>query len=483
MKRDGDRQLEIMRKRKGAGGLVKHAISVILAEVAENKSPAEQYDTAKGEVERVHEILETMLAMTEAFCSLQQEIKAFVPEDEVFQGRCASDGEQEDVARLSHYLIHCQYFSVVRLERETATMHPLLVIGPSAEDKEQWHQRLEGESLLALLGDDVALLEHLSAGNMLSLDVPAPQEDTRYDRCLIVPVRAEQRLEGLLLLLPSFREEAEGEELHPYLLQVVTRMASLMIAFQQAIHERDQVLVMLNDVYAELERLNTIKSDFVAMMNNEFRSTVLSIQEASKAISDQDVGLTDAREFALDIYTDAQRLLHLIADQLEFSWLATGRKRLQQNWLDLNAIIVDVVNRLRLTTRHLIRLQLARALPVLMGDQKKLAGVIAHLLKDAMQYSPDGGEIYVSSVVEGHFVHICIRDQGAGVSSDELEQLFADHPRSDGEAVMQPLQSLLTMREIVQMHGGMIWAESSPGMGSAFHFTIPFIERNWRENR
>jgi two-component system, OmpR family, sensor histidine kinase VicK len=214
------------------------------------------------------------------------------------------------------------------------------------------------------------------------------------------------------------------------------------------------------------------------MMNNEFRSTVLSIQEASKAIRDQGAGLADAREFALDIYADAQRLLHLIADQLESSWLATGRKRLQLSWLDLNAIIVDVVNHLRLTTHHLIRLQLARALPVLMGDQKKLASVISHLLKDAMQYSPDGGEIYVSSVVEGHVVHICIRDQGAGVSSAELEQLFADRPRSDGETVRQPLQSLPTVREIVQMHGGTIWAESSPGVGSAIHFTIPFIERN-----
>jgi hypothetical protein len=174
MRREGDRQLEIMRKRRGAGGLVKHAISVILAEVAENKPAVEQHDPARVEVERIHEILETMLAMSEAFCSLQQEIKTFVPEEEFMQGKRALDGEAEDVARLSHYLIHCQYFSVVRLERETATMHPLLVIGPSAEDKEQWHQRLDGESLLALLGDDVALLEHLSAGNMLSLDVRTP---------------------------------------------------------------------------------------------------------------------------------------------------------------------------------------------------------------------------------------------------------------------------------------------------------------------
>ncbi len=483
MRREGDRSVEILHKRKGAGDLVKHAISVILAEVAENKPAEEQYDPAQGERERIHEVLETMLAMSEAFCSLQQEIKMFVPENEVLQGKRALDGEPEEAARLSHYLINCRYFSVVRLERGTAIMHPLLVIGPSVEDKEQWHQRLEGESLLALLGDDVALLEHLSAGNMLSLDVPAPQEETRYDRCLIVPVRAEQRLEGLLLLLPSFQNEAEREELHPYLLQVVTRMASLMIAFQQVIHERDQALVMLNDVYAELERLNAIKSDFVTMMNNEFRSTVLSIQETSKAIRDHGAGLTDAREFALDIYADAQRLLHLIADQLEFSWLATGRKRLQQSWLDLNALLVDVVNRLRLTTHHLIRLQLARALPVLMGDRKKLIGVISHLLKHAVQYSPDGGEIYVSSVVEGHLVHISIRNHGAGILASELEQLFTDRPRSDGEAVKQPIQELPTVREIVQMHGGAIWAESAPGAGSIFHFTIPFIERNWRENR
>jgi signal transduction histidine kinase len=168
----------------------------------------------------------------------------------------------------------------------------------------------------------------------------------------------------------------------------------------------------------------------------------------------------------------------MIADQLALSRLETGHQRLQQGWLNLNAIIADVVNRLRPTTHHLIRLQLARALPILIGDHEKLTYVVSHLLKNAIQYSPDGGEISVSSVVEGHMVHIYVRDQGVGIPVFELERIFADRTRTDVEALERRTQGLLTIREIVQMHRGEIWAESSVGAGSIFHFTIPFTEHS-----
>src|SRR5207302_152505 len=144
-----------------------------------------------------------------------------------------------------------------------------------------------------------------------------------------------------------------------------------------------------------------------------------------------------------------QRLLHMIAAQLECNGLTTEHKRLQQGWLNLNAIITDAVKRLRLTANHLVRLQLARALPILMGDHEKLTYVVAHLLKNAVQYSPDGGEIRVCSLVEGHMIHIYIRDQGIGIPAFALEKIFADRVCLDAEPHVLPLQGLPTAREIV----------------------------------
>src|SRR5581483_8311813 len=123
-------------------------------------------------------------------------------------------------------------------------------------------------------------------------------------------------------------------------------------------------------------------------------------------------------------------------------------------------LITDVVNGFRPTTHHLIRLRLTRALPILRGDHEKLTYAISHLLKNAVQYSPDGGEICVSSMVEDHMVHVCIRDQGVGIPAFVLEKIFVDRARPDAERLTLPLQGLPTVREIVQMHGGDIWVES-----------------------
>jgi signal transduction histidine kinase len=428
------------------------------------------------EMKCLRETLETIQAMS-AFHLAGENDPPALPALSYGGSRQAGD---DKAISSSRYLMGCQYFIVVRLEGEAVIMRPLFVWGPSIEQKARWLQYLDGQSLQTFLCDPTRL-EQLMTGNMLSRDLPLPPEagsDFHISGpCIVVPVLAEQNLVGLLLFHYPLYGATRGEH-YQDLLPIVTKMASLMIACQNVTHERDQALVALKDAHAELERVNAIKSDFVAMMNNEFRSALLTIQGTSATIRDSDLRLAEAREFAVDIYADAQHMLHMIADQLALSCLETGRQRLQQGWLNLNTIITDVVNLLRPTTHHLIRLQLARALPILMGDHEKLTSIVSHLLKNAVQFSPDGGEICVSSMVEGHMVHICVRDQGVGIPAFELEKIFADQTRSEIEALEQRSQGLSAIREIVQMHGGELWAESSLGTGSAFHFTIPFTDHH-----
>lgn len=254
----------------------------------------------------------------------------------------------------------------------------------------------------------------------------------------------------------------------------VTRMASLMIACQKAVHERDQALTALDDAYMELERLHAFKSDVIAMMNNEFRSALFAIQSACETIRDNDLDSADVREFALDIHADAQYLLRMIADQLETGSSAAGSKTLHLEWLNLNAIIAGVVNRLRSIAYQPIRLQLARALPILLGDREQLRYVISHLLKTSIQCSPADGEIRVSSVVDGRMVHVCMRNQGLRVPAFALEEVYADGACPNTEKLIGPLQAMPSVREIVLMHEGEIWVENELITGSTIHFAIPF---------
>jgi two-component system sensor histidine kinase VicK len=96
-----------------------------------------------------------------------------------------------------------------------------------------------------------------------------------------------------------------------------------------------------------------------------------------------------------------------------------------------------------------------------------------------VKYSPDGGEIVINSVVEGNMVHVSIRDAGLGIAPADLERIFERYARA-GSGTSRFIEGtglgLPIVREIVQMHGGQVWAESLQGKGSVFHFTIPFTE-------
>jgi signal transduction histidine kinase len=101
---------------------------------------------------------------------------------------------------------------------------------------------------------------------------------------------------------------------------------------------------------------------------------------------------------------------------------------------------------------------------------------MANLLNNAVKYSPDGGEIVVSTRLEGDSVHITIRDHGIGIPSGALETIFERYGRVESIATRQIKGTglgLPIVRQIVQLHGGEVWAESSVGEGSVFHVRLP----------
>jgi two-component system sensor histidine kinase VicK len=146
--------------------------------------------------------------------------------------------------------------------------------------------------------------------------------------------------------------------------------------------------------------------------------------------------------------------------------------------LAFNQLLKEVVQRVRLTaSTHTFLLHPDPALPEIEGDRDKLIQVIMNLLTNAVKYAPEGGEITVTSYAEEQGIHLCIEDQGMGIPEDSLEKIFTPYHRVNG-ARTQYIQGtglgLPIVRQIAQMHGGWVWAESIVGKGSTFHVTLPF---------
>jgi signal transduction histidine kinase len=101
---------------------------------------------------------------------------------------------------------------------------------------------------------------------------------------------------------------------------------------------------------------------------------------------------------------------------------------------------------------------------------------MTNLLSNAIKYSPEGGEVAVTSRSSAGQVEISVRDHGIGIPPDFVDRLFGRYERYENEATSKIVGTglgLAITRRIVEMHGGRIWVESTVGSGSEFHVTIP----------
>jgi signal transduction histidine kinase len=231
------------------------------------------------------------------------------------------------------------------------------------------------------------------------------------------------------------------------------------------------------DAVAELERLSRAKSDFVSIVSHEFRTPLTGIQGFSEIMQGEDLTMEEMREYAGDINKDAHRLNRMITEMLDLDKMESGRMLIHREPVDLNAIVSDVVDRVRPNApQHPVSLRLDPSIGEMSGDRDKLTQVMANLLNNAVKYSPNGGEIVVTTRVEGNAAHVAVRDHGIGIAEAALETIFERYGRVESLAtrhIQGTGLGLPIVRQIVQLHGGTVWAESTVGEGSVFHVRLP----------
>jgi PAS domain S-box-containing protein len=250
----------------------------------------------------------------------------------------------------------------------------------------------------------------------------------------------------------------------------------------------DYYLVMLEDVSARraaeavaaanlevLQRLNKVKSQFLTKVSHEFRTALVGIQGFSEFIREADtLEVSEVKEFATDIYEDAQRLNKTLDDMLEIDRSEGGQTELQLVEVDIALLVSEAVVAAQIgTVRHIINTDL-ETLPMVKADADLLSQVITSLIGRAIDYSPDGAPILVTTRVTGAQVQITVRDRGRGSASDLEAQLLGhgdlsvsrDHVRTLASNVGLPLA-----RQIIEMHGGRMWFDV--GAETVLSFSLP----------
>jgi two-component system phosphate regulon sensor histidine kinase PhoR len=230
-----------------------------------------------------------------------------------------------------------------------------------------------------------------------------------------------------------------------------------------------------------LRRLETVRREFVANVSHELRTPLASIRAVVEtleagAIDDPDVSV----EFLGRIVGEVDRLAALVDDLLDLARIESGRVHLHLEPLDPRTLLTGAAERLRPQierARLNLEIDIPAGLPPVLADRARIEQVVLNLVHNAIKFTPPDGTITVKAERAGQMLITSIIDTGSGIPEAELSRLFerfykADKARrSDGTGL-----GLAITKHIVQAHDGEVTAESEPGHGSIFSFTLPCAE-------
>jgi PAS domain S-box-containing protein len=228
---------------------------------------------------------------------------------------------------------------------------------------------------------------------------------------------------------------------------------------------------------AEVARL---KSDFVSIVSHELRTPLTSIKGYLDLLVMGASGkFTKQQQSFLEIArSNAERLHQLVNDLLDMSRIESGKVELDIQVVSVPEVVSQVASSLQkeFERRNLtLALEIAPDLPEVFGDPGRIAQILTNLLGNACKYTKAGGATVRARVVR-RALQIDVLDTGVGISHEDQPRLFNRFFRADDTAVRQQPGTGLGLniaKSLVDMHGGSIWAESEPGVGSTFSFTLP----------
>ncbi len=225
-------------------------------------------------------------------------------------------------------------------------------------------------------------------------------------------------------------------------------------------------------------RLETVRRDFVSNVSHELRTPLASLKALTETL--QTGALDDpvaAKRFLKQMEIEIDNLTQMVQEFLDLSRIESGRVTFNRQPVDPRSLIEQAVERMALQAERsglTIGMEDRGPVPAVNADAERIESVLTNLLHNAIKFTPPGGKISVSAYQKENDVVFSIRDTGVGIKPEDLSRIFerfykADQSRSGGGTGL----GLSIARHTVEAHGGKIWAESTPGQGSVFYFSLP----------
>jgi PAS domain S-box-containing protein len=258
---------------------------------------------------------------------------------------------------------------------------------------------------------------------------------------------------------------------------------------------RQKEMAELKSAAEKAEIANRAKSEFLANMSHELRTPLNHIIGFTELVSSGIAGDLNAeqKDYLNDVTQSGHHLLSLVNDILDLAKVESGKLKLELADVDIRDLLENSLVMIKeKAMKHGIRLsaEINGVPDGIRADERKLKQIVYNLLSNAVKFTPDGGRIslaakacsgdpgdlHLHGVDPGRFIEISVSDNGIGLRPEDLERVFQPfeqaaqgHPKTQGTGL-----GLSLTRQLVELHGGRVWAQSA-GMhqGATFKFILP----------
>jgi len=257
---------------------------------------------------------------------------------------------------------------------------------------------------------------------------------------------------------------------------------------QSSLEQIQHTSVALDDSKRRLEATNQdlmsankAKANFLSIISHELKTPLSVINGFLSLILDQryENDPTHLREAVQISKRRGEQLTHMIDELIDLSRLDARSLILRRVPTDVAALLGEIGGDFHEEFRRrelCFSLLLPSDLPPLVCDQDKLRQIFTNLIGNALKFSPDGGEIQLGAESRGDEIVFTCRDTGIGIPDAERERIFERFYQVDSSATRRfggAGLGLSIVREMVMLHGGRVWVESTSGHGSTFFFSMP----------